>query len=75
MKPSPDQISVLDTKVDPFTWSTPNIYPAPSSTPFGGHTATLVGNYMIIAFGMNVILMKSCFYLSLFNLSSNYYII
>ncbi|UZO23227.1 uncharacterized protein OCT59_015571 [Rhizophagus irregularis] len=42
---------VLDTKVDPFTWSTPNIDPAPSSTPYGGHTATLVGNYMIIAFG------------------------
>ncbi|POG61961.1 hypothetical protein GLOIN_2v1785948 [Rhizophagus irregularis DAOM 181602=DAOM 197198] len=49
--PSPDQILVLDTKVDPFTWSTPNIDPAPSSTPYGGHTATLVGNYMIIAFG------------------------
>ncbi|PKY58699.1 hypothetical protein RhiirA4_480826 [Rhizophagus irregularis] len=49
--PSPDQILVLDTKVDPFTWSTPNIDPAPSSAPYGGHTATLVGNYMIIAFG------------------------
>ncbi|RGB22441.1 hypothetical protein C1646_776086 [Rhizophagus diaphanus] len=50
-KPSPDQILVLDTKVDLFTWSTPNIDPAPSSTPYGGHTTTLVGNYMIVAFG------------------------
>ncbi|POG76311.1 hypothetical protein GLOIN_2v1838155 [Rhizophagus irregularis DAOM 181602=DAOM 197198] len=49
--PVPDQISVLDTKVDPFTWSFPNIDPAPSSAPFSDHTATLVGNYMIIAFG------------------------
>ncbi|CAB4408080.1 unnamed protein product [Rhizophagus irregularis] len=49
--PVPDQISVLDTKVDPFTWSIPNIDPAPSSAPTSGHTATLVGNYMIIAFG------------------------
>ncbi|GBC37480.2 hypothetical protein GLOIN_2v1845096 [Rhizophagus irregularis DAOM 181602=DAOM 197198] len=49
--PVPDQISVLDTKVDPFTWSIPNIDYAPSSAPFSGHTATLVGNYMIIAFG------------------------
>ncbi|CAB4408071.1 unnamed protein product [Rhizophagus irregularis] len=51
MRPVPDQISVLDTNVDPFNWSIPKIDPAPSSTPFGGHTATLVGNYMIIAFG------------------------
>ncbi|CAB4407957.1 unnamed protein product [Rhizophagus irregularis] len=49
--PVPDQISVLDTKVNPFTWSIPNIDPAPSSVPFSGHTATLVENYMIIAFG------------------------
>uniref|UniRef100_U9SZN8 Galactose oxidase n=1 Tax=Rhizophagus irregularis (strain DAOM 181602 / DAOM 197198 / MUCL 43194) TaxID=747089 RepID=U9SZN8_RHIID len=53
MTPVPDQILVLDTKVDHFNWSTPNINPAPSSAPFRGHTATLVGNYMIIAFGMN----------------------
>ncbi|RGB28506.1 hypothetical protein C1646_767726 [Rhizophagus diaphanus] len=50
--PVPDQISVLDTKVNPFTWSIPNIDPAPSSAPFRGHTATLVENYMIIAFGV-----------------------
>ncbi|CAB4383701.1 unnamed protein product [Rhizophagus irregularis] len=49
--PVPDKISVLDTKVDPFIWSIPNIDPAPSSAPSSGHTATLVGNYMIIAFG------------------------
>ncbi|PKB93896.1 hypothetical protein RhiirA5_440064 [Rhizophagus irregularis] len=46
--PVPDQISVLDTNVTPFIWSTPSkINTAPSSAPFGGHTATLVGNYMI----------------------------
>ncbi|CAB4383668.1 unnamed protein product [Rhizophagus irregularis] len=46
--PVPDQISVLDTNVTPFNWSTPSkINTAPSSAPFGGHTATLVGNYMI----------------------------
>ncbi|GBC37386.2 hypothetical protein GLOIN_2v1838155 [Rhizophagus irregularis DAOM 181602=DAOM 197198] len=49
--PVPDQISVLDTKVDSFTWSVPNIDPVPSSAPFRDHTATIVGNYMIIAFG------------------------
>ncbi|PKY55276.1 hypothetical protein RhiirA4_474613 [Rhizophagus irregularis] len=50
--PVPDQISVLDTNVNPFNWSTPSkVNTAPSSAPFGGHTATLVGNYMIIAFG------------------------
>ncbi|PKK65593.1 hypothetical protein RhiirC2_853492 [Rhizophagus irregularis] len=49
--PVPDQISVLDTKVNPFDWFIPNIDPAPSSAPISGHTATLVGNYMIIAFG------------------------
>ncbi|CAB4408089.1 unnamed protein product [Rhizophagus irregularis] len=32
--PVPDQISVLDTKVNPFNWSIPNIDPAPSSAPF-----------------------------------------
>ncbi|RGB41419.1 hypothetical protein C1646_752092 [Rhizophagus diaphanus] len=32
--PVPDQISVLDTKVNPFIWSIPNIDPAPSSAPF-----------------------------------------
>ncbi|PKY15918.1 hypothetical protein RhiirB3_478821 [Rhizophagus irregularis] len=51
MRPVPDQILVLDTKVNPFTWSIPNIDPAPSSAPTSGHTATLVGNYMIVAFG------------------------
>ncbi|CAG8684194.1 hypothetical protein GLOIN_2v1880312 [Rhizophagus irregularis DAOM 181602=DAOM 197198] len=46
--PVPNQISVLDTNVTPFNWSTPSkINTAPSSAPFGGHTATLVGNYMI----------------------------
>ncbi|GBC37523.1 hypothetical protein GLOIN_2v1880312 [Rhizophagus irregularis DAOM 181602=DAOM 197198] len=50
--PVPNQISVLDTNVTPFNWSTPSkINTAPSSAPFGGHTATLVGNYMI-AFGI-----------------------
>ncbi|CAB4383711.1 unnamed protein product [Rhizophagus irregularis] len=43
---------VLDTKTNPFNWFIPNINPAPSSAPFRGHTATLVGNYMIIAFGL-----------------------
>ncbi|PKK65592.1 hypothetical protein RhiirC2_785924, partial [Rhizophagus irregularis] len=47
-----DQILVLDTKTNPFNWFIPNINPAPSSAPFRGHTATLVGNYMIIAFGL-----------------------
>ncbi|RGB37331.1 hypothetical protein C1646_666257 [Rhizophagus diaphanus] len=47
----PNKISVLDSKVDPFTWSFPNIDPAPSSAPFSDHTATLIGNYIIIAFG------------------------
>ncbi|CAB4485695.1 unnamed protein product [Rhizophagus irregularis] len=56
LNPVPDQISVLDTKVNHFTWFTPNIDSAPSTAPLNGHTATLVGNYMIIAFGMNVTL-------------------
>ncbi|PKY55268.1 hypothetical protein RhiirA4_448331 [Rhizophagus irregularis] len=50
--PVTDQISVLDIKVSPFTWSILNdIDPVPRSAPYGGHTATIVGNYMIIAFG------------------------
>ncbi|PKC03510.1 hypothetical protein RhiirA5_363157 [Rhizophagus irregularis] len=50
--PVADLISVLDIKVSPFTWSILNdIDPVPRSAPYGGHTATIVGNYMIIAFG------------------------
>lgn len=46
-----DSLLVLDTTVNPFTWSIPDIQNPPSA-PSTGHTATLVGNYMIIAFGI-----------------------
>ncbi|CAG8515801.1 3642_t:CDS:2 [Funneliformis mosseae] len=46
-----DQLSVLDTTVLPFKWSIPEISFTPSSAPYRGHTATLVGNYMIVSFG------------------------
>ncbi|CAI2185698.1 17716_t:CDS:2 [Funneliformis geosporum] len=47
-----DKLSVLDTTVQPFRWSIPEIIFTPSSAPYMGHTATLVGNLMIVAFGL-----------------------
>jgi len=45
-------LAVLNTQITPFEWSDPqvssNIGEFPSLT---AHTATLVGNYMIVAFG------------------------
>ena len=50
--PTSDPLLVLNTTVQPFKWSIPNVDYTPSSVPATWHTATLVGNYMIIAFGM-----------------------
>ncbi|RHZ59349.1 hypothetical protein Glove_364g44 [Diversispora epigaea] len=47
----PDLV-VLNTGFQPYKWSAPNVY-APNSPPpsLYGHSADIVGNYMIIAFG------------------------
>ena len=50
-QPVHDLVSVLDTTIQPFRWTIPHINFTPISAPYIGHTATLVGNYMIIAFG------------------------
>jgi hypothetical protein len=50
--PAPEPLLVLDTTVQPFKWSIPNVSFMPSFAPSWRHTATLVGNYMIVAFGM-----------------------
>ena len=47
-------LAVLNTAVSPMTWSFPvndNDLPSPLSKGFILHTATLVGKYMIVAFG------------------------
>ena len=49
--PVSDPLVVLDVTVQPFRWSIPNINYTPSSTP-SRHTSTLVGNLMIVAFGI-----------------------
>ncbi|KAF0364784.1 kelch repeat protein [Gigaspora margarita] len=49
--PVPDQLLDLDTNVQPFKWTIPSIGFTPNPAPFRGHTSTLVGNYMIVAFG------------------------
>ena len=42
---------LLDTNISPYSWTIPNIPSANSLPPLMGHTANIVGNYMIIAFG------------------------
>ncbi|KAF0449843.1 kelch repeat protein [Gigaspora margarita] len=49
--PAPDQLLDLDTNVQPFKWTIPSINFTPNPAPFKGHTSTLVGDYMIVAFG------------------------
>ncbi|GES73686.1 hypothetical protein GLOIN_2v1876170 [Rhizophagus clarus] len=50
-KVSPD-IIVLNTETEPFEWTTPTITSSIGTFPsLKGHTANLVGNYMIVAFG------------------------
>ncbi|RIA87860.1 hypothetical protein C1645_877771 [Glomus cerebriforme] len=51
-QPVPDIVLVLDTTIQPFRWSIPSFNFIPTSAPHTGHTATLVGNYMIVAFGV-----------------------
>ena len=52
--PPPDQLSVLDTTEQIFKWSIPVVNYTPRFMPFARHTATLVGNYMIVAFGRQI---------------------
>ena len=42
---------LLDTNIRPYSWAIPNIPSANSPPPLAAHTANLVENYMIIAFG------------------------
>ena len=42
---------LLDTNISPYSWTIPNIPSANSPPPLAGHTANLVENYMMIAFG------------------------
>ncbi|CAI2173884.1 20146_t:CDS:2 [Funneliformis geosporum] len=45
-------IAVLNTRIDPFEWSEPNVTSDVGTVPsLTAHTADLVGNYMIVAFG------------------------
>ena len=54
VRPSPD-IAVLNTKTEPFEWIatsvSSNIEKIDKFPSLTGHTANLVGNYMIVAFG------------------------
>jgi len=55
IKATPD-LAVLNIQTIPFEWSVPkvssNIGEVP---PLRGHTANLVGDYMIVAFGNNLL--------------------
>lgn len=48
---SPD-LAVLNTETEPFEWTIPKVTSSIGIFPsLKGHTAKLVGNYMIVAFG------------------------
>src|ERR1043165_1664137 len=65
-KVTPDLV-VLNTQTTPFEWTIPkvssNIGEIPSLT---GHTANLVDNYMIVAFGIDSHINNFCFNLKAF---------
>ncbi len=46
---------LLDTNIRPYSWTIPNIPSANSPPPLLAHTANLVENYMLIAFGNHII--------------------
>ena len=46
---------LLDTNVSPYSWTVPNNLSANSPPPLLAHTANIVENYMIIAFGNHII--------------------
>jgi len=45
---------LLDTNISPYSWTIPNIPSANSPPLLLGHTANIVENYMIIAFGKTI---------------------
>ena len=45
---------LLDTNIKPYSWTIPIIPSANSAPPLLAHTANLVENYMIIAFGNHI---------------------
>ena len=51
LTPALDPLLVLDTTEQVFRWSIPVVKYTPRFMPYRAHTATLVGNYMIVAFG------------------------
>jgi hypothetical protein len=51
VKVTPD-IAVLNTETEPFEWTVPSVLSNVGEVPsLAAHTANLVGNYMIAAFG------------------------
>ncbi|GES94849.1 hypothetical protein GLOIN_2v1773280 [Rhizophagus clarus] len=51
--PASPQLSILDTSKTPYEWSTPTVESPFGPFTFSKHTAVMVENYMIIAFGDN----------------------
>ena len=47
--PVTPEIAVLNTETNPFEWTIPSVSSSVPSLIY--HTANLVGNYMIVAFG------------------------
>ena len=56
--PASDDLVVLDTTQTIFTWSRANVSTNSPLSRFY-HTATLVGDYMIVAFGRNNVYLPS----------------
>ena len=46
-----NQLAVLNTKTYPYEWSIPPVTAATPTPTLSLHSATLVGNYMLINFG------------------------
>ena len=50
-----NQLAVLNTKAYPYEWSIPQVTVATPPPTLSLHSATLVGNYMFINFGKDII--------------------
>jgi hypothetical protein len=53
-----NQLAVLNTKVNPYEWSIPQVTVTTPPPTLSLHSATLVGNYLFINFGKNIILLS-----------------
>jgi hypothetical protein len=50
-----EQLAILDTNMNPYTWSIPSVSAKILPPPLTLHSATLVGNHMFINFGKYLI--------------------